>query len=119
MKSLFAFLLIAATFSCSKDNESKSDQPLKAIPAAAAPGNFKITLNASASTGAITKYGWQLDISTTTSSAVTYAPNSSHEGSDFIPITATVTKIGTYTFGLTVYDKDNNKHYALVTVEVK
>jgi hypothetical protein len=116
MKLLYVLLFAVTTLSCSK---SKDKGPLKAIPTLTSIGSFNISLDASKSTGDITQYGWQLDTQSPTTSAVTYAPSSSHKGSDFVILTATVKKVGTYTFGLTVYDAAGNTDYQLVNVEVK
>lgn len=120
IKSLLMAFAIMSFIACSKssDSNSQSSGSLKAIPSSTVSG-LDISLLADKSTGAITQYGWQLEISSPTDGPVTYTPSSSHKGSDFVPIKATITKKGNYIFRLTVYDKDNNLDYQLLTVEVK
>lgn len=115
MKRLIPILLIFTA--CTKQNSLQMATTLKAVPEATVNGKT-ITLTANKSEGEITKYGWQLDISSPTTSPVTYAPSSSHKGGDFVPITATVIKPGVYEFGLTVYDTDG-QDYQKIQIEVK
>lgn len=124
MKTLFTFLAIAL-LSCNKENSnrmSEETQPLKAIPTASVNGKT-ITLSADQSTGPVVRYGWALDVSSPTDGGVAnpikFSPDMSHKGSDFIPITATVTKTGKYSFSLMVYDAEGKSDYATVQMEVK
>lgn len=118
-----ALLVILSTFillSCNKENSSKMSEetlPLKAIPSASVNGKV-ITLLADKSTGALIQYGWQLEDSSPTEGPVTYSPSSSHKGADFVPIAATVTRTGTFTFRLTVYNGTGQDH-AFLNVDVK
>lgn len=107
-------MALIAVAGCSKNNDS-----IKAVPKATDNGSFQIILDASGSTGPVATWGWQLDISTQTQSAVTYSPGSNSNTGNYFPVTATVSKAGNYTFGLTVYDKENHKDYQKITVEVK
>ncbi len=91
--------------------------PLKSIPTATASGKT-ITLTADKSTGDVKMYGWQLEDSSPTEGPVTYSPSSSHKGADFVPIAATVTRTGTFTFRLTVYS-ETAQDYALINIDVK
>jgi hypothetical protein len=120
LRSLLMAFAIMTSFACSKskDSNSSSALPLKAIPSSTVSG-LDISLLADKSTGPVTQYGWQLETSSPTDGPVTYSPSSSHKGADFVPIKATITKKGNYIFRLTVYDKDNNLDYQLLTVEVK
>lgn len=124
-----ALLVILSTFillSCNKENSNKMSEetlPLKAIPTATVNGKV-ITLLADKSTGAITAYGWALDVSSPTyadqSNTVTFSNGVfSHKGADFIPITVTVGKAGKYAFSLIVYDANKKQDYATVEIEVK
>lgn len=120
MKLLFTILAFAI-ISCNKTNTNAMAEtqvlPLKSIPTATVNGKV-ITLLADKSTGSLTQYGWQLEDSSPTDGPVTYSPSSSHKGADFAPIAATVTKTGTFTFRLTVYDKSGQDH-AFLNVDVK
>lgn len=120
MKYLILILSTFILLSCNKENSNKMSEetlPLKAIPSATVNGKV-ITLLADKSTGSLTQYGWQLEDSSPTEGPVTYSPSSSHKGADFVPIAATVTTTGTFTFRLTVYDKSGQNH-AFLSVDVK
>lgn len=134
MKTLISSLLtVIVIFSgCSKKKDTLILGTLKAIPSATVNGKT-ITFDASKSTGAIVAYGWALTIYSPTqggsTNPITYSPNVAlnHIGSDFISMTATVTKSGTYVFSLIVYDESPlngnlpiaHQDKALLTVEVK
>lgn len=119
-------LAMVSLIACSKSKDSASPTstlPLKAIPTETASGKV-ITLDASKSTGPITKYGWALDVSSPTyadqTNLVAFSNGVfSHKGGDFVSMYATVTKAGVYAFSLIVYDDAGNQSYAVTTVEVK
>lgn len=116
---MFYIFAAIVLLSCNKETSKKmSEVTLKAVPAAVV-NNEAVTLTADQSTGAIAKYGWQLDNSSPNSAQIVYTPSSSHKGSDFVPIIANVPKTGIYVFGLTVYDAAGNQEYETVSVYVK
>lgn len=122
-KTTLMLCITALLFSCSKNKKDNSSETLKAIPAAADMGLLRIKLEAHKSLGPITAYGWQLNIYSPTQpsagSSIKWSPNSSHEGADFIPITATVPKKGIYNFTLIVYDKNKAESLDTISVEAK
>lgn len=131
MKTLIITLMLGTVFfSCSK-KDSLTEAPLKAVGVATVNGKT-ITFDASKSTGNIVAYGYALTIYSPTtggsSNPITFSPSGgNYEGSNFIPITATVTKTGVYVFSLIVYNKlpitnpepTTNYDMVLITVEVK
>lgn len=111
-------------------------KPLKAVPTASVNGKV-ITLNADKSEGDVCAYGWQMSVGSPQGATVAFSPNSSVQGDknsrrnetgqpyylsgtlQYSPITATVSKIGTYIFSLQVLDANRNENWADITVEVK
>ena len=124
MKSIFALLLIAATLSCSKDKENaQRSGPLDSNPAATQTGTLQVVLTADKSTGPITKYGWGAtiwsEVQLDAQNVIKWNPGTSHEGTDFVPITATVPKKGKYNFNLIVYDDAGHQNFDTVSITVK
>lgn len=124
MKSIFVVLLIAATLSCSKDKENaQRNGPLDSNPAATQSGALDVVLTADKSTGPVTKYGWGAtiwsEVQLDAQNVIKWKPGTSHEGTDFTQITASVPKKGKYNFSLIVYDDAGNKNFDTVSITVK
>lgn len=124
MKSLFALLLIATTFSCSKDKEDEQRKgPLDSVPEAKQIGPLEVVLTADKSRGPVAKWGWAATIWTEVQlsawNEIKWSPNMSNEKPDFFPVTAKVPKVGKYNFSLIVYDNAGNQNFDTVSIVVK
>lgn len=112
-------------------------RPLKAVPSYMIDGKT-ITLIADKSEGDVCAYGFAMSVGSPAGATVVFNPiegsvqgeknpNRNNPGEpyyksntlQYIPITATVNKIGNYTFKLQVLDANRNEHWADIQVEVK
>ena len=135
MKSHYVLILLSLALSCSK-SKTMEQKPLKAVPTASVNGKV-ITLVADKSEGDVCAYGWQMSTPSPAGATATFSPLSSVQGEKnprrdeqgqpyyltgtmkYSPITATVSKTGTYIFSLQVLDANRNENWADITVEVK
>lgn len=102
-------------FACSKDKVGSG--PLKAIANVRYNGSLEVNFISIYSTGPITKWGWQIDSFSPTKDPLFILPI--NNVSRLYPFVASVHKTGTYIFGLSVYDKNNNISYDTVSLVIK